>query len=93
MSWISSAAFAIAFAGVILAVAWTLAPKGWRTRAANLLSIGLVLAAGGLEYLSGVYWHDVFDAKTATFVVIAVNLMNLLLRQFTSTPAGKLEDD
>lgn len=93
MTWITSAIVAVGFAAVVLSIAWAFAPKGWRTIVANALSgfaITVVpLAQPIFDQLTVVAWNDVFDATTAVFITVAVNVMNIWLRKITTTPMGE----
>ena len=93
MSWIISAVAALVFALIVLAIVWTFVPKGWRTIAANTLS-GALLSASPLvlpilEQIQFVPWGEVVDGRTAVFITLAVNLLNIVLRYATTTPVGE----
>ena len=93
MDWIVSAATALVFALFVLVIVWTFVPKGWRTVAANAIS-GALLSASPLvlpllEQIQFVPWGEVVDARTAVFITLAVNLINIVLRSVTTTALGE----
>ena len=56
--------------------------KGWRTFAINLA----VAVFGVLEAAD---WTEILGNDKAAWVVTAIGLTNMLLRQFTTTPLGR----
>lgn len=93
MVWFWSLAIAAGFAAAIFIVTNLMAPKGWRTRIANilsLLSLAIMPVMGGLlQYLTTLPWSQLFDTRTAFLIAAAINLMNLVYREMTTTPAGQ----
>jgi hypothetical protein len=55
--------------------------SGWRTVALNVISAGLILLAELVSWLAGFGgWGAIFDAKTATWIMLGVNMLNIVLR-------------
>jgi hypothetical protein len=62
--------------------------RGWRTIILNLtIAIGFTIAEM-LDYLAIVDWRDFIDPRWAPWVVVAINLMNIAIRQDTRGPSG-----
>ncbi len=77
--------------GIIAALLLTtiyLAPKGWRTVAANAISIALVAFGAVLEFLSGFNWGEVLPPHIAPWVVLGIAVVNIGLRAVTTTRLG-----
>jgi hypothetical protein len=77
-----------AIVGVVLAALF-LAPKGWRTIAANGASIGLIAAAEVVAYLTSFDWKAIVPGDSAPLLVLVVNLLNIALRTITTTRIGE----
>ena len=93
MNWIVSAVAALVFAAVVFAIVWPFTSKGWRTVAVNAVT-GALLSASPLvlpifEQIHAVPWGEVVDARTAVFITLAVNIINIGLRCVTTTAVGE----
>lgn len=91
MSWLGSAAIAICFVCVVLTIAYSFAPEGWRTYTSSFLAAALIGLDLVLDQLIGVPWDTVFDQKTATLVALMVSLMSAFSKYITNhfTPKKK----
>ncbi len=78
--------------GVVLALAvvgYFVAPKGWRTVVINAL-VGLPMLAGQLlTLLAGFDFGAVMSPTAATWALLAVNAINIVMRNLTTTPLGE----
>lgn len=66
--------------------------RGWKTLVLNGLAAGAALLLECLHYLAGVDWTSHLAPQSALWVVIALNLGNILLRHVTDGPAGWRRD-
>jgi hypothetical protein len=63
--------------------------KGWRTALFNgLVAAGVVLGEI-LQFAVGFNWESIVSARQAAYVVLGINIANILLRAVTTTPIGK----
>jgi hypothetical protein len=66
--------------------------KAWwyysRTILLNAAIGALVVAGEVVQFLVGFDWTQVLPAKTAGLVVLAINVLNILLRLATKGPVG-----
>lgn len=76
---------------VILAFVLVLnvAPKGWRTVLFNAIAGVPVVGSAIAEMLTGFEWTKVFDGRVASWVGLAVLILNVWLRAITGTPLGR----
>lgn len=80
----------VGLAVVAFIIGCTMAPKGWRTRVSNTVSAIAAVALPISQKLVVLPWLDLIDnVWTAIAMVVAVNVLNTVLRQFTNTQAGK----
>lgn len=62
--------------------------EGWRTILINLvMAIGFALAEI-MAYLSIVDWREFIPPEYAPWVVVGINLLNIILRHVTTKPAS-----
>lgn len=64
--------------------------KGWRTILLNL-AVGLLLVTDYLVTSNALLSRVVTDAKDAAFLILGVNILNILLRAITTTRVGSKE--
>jgi hypothetical protein len=62
--------------------------KGYRTILLNGLMVGMVLMGQLLSYLAVFDWTAVLSPGQAAWVILAVNVLNILLRSCTTGPIG-----
>ncbi len=65
------------------------APKGWRTVTVNVLLGAVTLVTPVLDYLVVFDFDTFMSPKNAAVALLAVNVVNLVLRNMTKTPLGK----
>ena len=75
---------AIVVAIAALVAAFYFAPKGWRTMVVNTVVVFLTGLSQSIEAV-----RDALPDEWAVYAVVAVNVMNLVLRWVTTTPVGK----
>jgi hypothetical protein len=63
--------------------------KGWRTIILNALIAAGMVALEIVQYADGVPWREVLPDQYALYVVIGVNVLNIVLRSITTTPVGR----
>lgn len=85
--------YLILFVVVVFGISVVAAPKGWRTRVFNWVSIagtGLWTAVGVvIPAFSGVDFSGFLTAKEAAFASALIAVGNAILREVTDTPPGK----
>jgi hypothetical protein len=62
--------------------------KGWRTFALNAFAAASIIVAEIMAMLAGVDWDAHLPRDVAIWIVVAVNIANIVLRHVTSGPAG-----
>lgn len=88
----TEAAIVLAVLAILVSAAIYFAPKGWRTIAANVVAGGAVVLGTLLDALSGFDWREVLPPDYAAYVVLAMTILNLVLRVVTTTPIGQRGD-
>ena len=62
--------------------------EGWRTIVINLaMAIGFALAEV-MAYMAVVDWREFIDPIYAPWVVVGINVLNIILRHITTKPAS-----
>ncbi|MHC5654268.1 hypothetical protein [Stappia sp.] len=61
---------------------------GWKTFLLNALAALAVVLLEVLRMLAGIDWQAHLPGETAVWVIVAVNVANILLRHLTQGPAG-----
>jgi hypothetical protein len=77
------------FVLVALGVAFLIyGPQSWRT----VILHSAVVALGGLgsllDMLGAFDWRQLFDASTAAAVILAISVLGLIYRLYTTSPVG-----
>lgn len=84
---------AIAAAAALGVILFSPLLKGFRTRTLGwLLTIGgglLPLAGQVMDFLQGLDWTQYLDQAHAPWAVLIIGIAVLILREMTTTPAGK----
>lgn len=84
-----SAILILALVAAAALAAFLFAPKGWRTVFVNGV-LGLLALAGELvSYGLGFDWKTVVPAEYAPWALLALNLLNIVLRKVTTSPMGQ----
>uniref|UniRef100_UPI003BA9CAEF hypothetical protein n=1 Tax=Stappia sp. TaxID=1870903 RepID=UPI003BA9CAEF len=62
--------------------------QGWRTFLLNALAAASIIVLEIVTMLVGVDWQAHLPREVAIWIVVAVNIANIVLRHVTSGPAG-----
>ena len=62
--------------------------QGWRTFLLNGLAAASIIVLEIVTMLAGVDWQAHLPREMAIWIVVAVNIANIVLRHVTSGPAG-----
>jgi uncharacterized protein YggT (Ycf19 family) len=83
----------LVFIALVFVAALLFAPKGWRTRLFNWISGGATALLGVIQIaipaLSGVDFSGFLSTKEAALAVALIAIGNAILREVTTSPAGK----
>ena len=64
-------------------------PQSWRT----VIMHGAVVVVGGLgsllDMLGAFDWRQIFDPSTAAAIILAISVLGLIYRWFTTAPVGE----
>lgn len=63
--------------------------KGWRTVLVNIAFAAFAAAAELLSYLAIFDWRSVLPPEYAPYVVLSVNVLNIVLRASTTSRVGE----
>jgi hypothetical protein len=81
-------AFFAGIAALVGAAIW-FSPKGWRTVAVNAAAALPMILLELANFAVGVNWAELFPAEWMPRVLIAVNVLNMVLRYVTTTRVGE----
>ena len=62
--------------------------RGWRTLVVNGLTAAGIVSLEALRFLGEVDWASALGPHRALWIVVLVNLANIVLRHVTREPAG-----
>lgn len=74
---------------LLAGIAYLLAPKGWRTIVVNIVNAGATALGMLSTELTNFPWTKLLDQQTAYGVILAVLIVNVILRSVTNTKIGQ----